>query len=82
MLYMFDLCEYKDIFGKPRQGAHSFRIFNVAVIDVFFTILAAFIVSYFANTNIYYTIIGMFVLGVISHRLFCVRTTIDKLLFY
>jgi hypothetical protein len=23
----------------------------------------------------------MFILGIISHRLFCVRTTIDKLLF-
>jgi hypothetical protein len=28
-----------------------------------------------------YTIIGVFISGIIIHRLFCVRTTVDKLLF-
>lgn len=28
-----------------------------------------------------FTPLGLFVLGIISHRIFCVRTTIDKLLF-
>ena len=78
---MFDLCKYKDIFGKPNQGAHSYRIFNIAIVDVLLTILAAYILSIFTNYKLVYTIIFMFILGIISHRLFCVRTTIDKLLF-
>ena len=28
------LCQYKDIFGKPGEGAHSYRVANVAVVDV------------------------------------------------
>jgi len=78
---MFDLCKYKDILGKPNQGVHSFRIFNIAIVDVLLTILAAYILSIFTKFNLIYTTLLMFILGIISHRIFCVRTTIDKLLF-
>jgi len=78
---MVDLCKYKDILGKPGQGIHSFRIFNIAIADVLLTILAAYILSIFTKINLVYTLIFMFILGIISHRIFCVRTTIDKLLF-
>ena len=27
---MLNLCKYKDILGKPKQGVHSFRIFDIA----------------------------------------------------
>jgi hypothetical protein len=79
---MLTLCKYKDILGVPNQGVHSFRIFNIAIVDVLLTILAAFIISYFLKTNLLYTLLFMFILGIISHRIFCVRTTIDKLLFH
>lgn len=79
---MLTLCKYKDILGIPNQGVHSFRIFNIAIVDVLLTILAAFIISYFLKTNFLYTLLFMFILGIISHRIFCVRTTIDKLLFH
>jgi hypothetical protein len=78
---MLNLCKYKDILGQPGKGVHSFRIFNVAIVDVLLTILAAYIITYLIKVNIYYSLIGMFILGIISHRLFCVKTTIDKLLF-
>jgi len=79
---MLTLCKYKDILGVPNQGVHSFRIFNIAIVDVLLTILAAYIISYFFKTNFLYTLLFMFILGIISHRIFCVRTTIDKLLFH
>jgi hypothetical protein len=78
---MFDLCKYKDILGVPGEGVHSFRIFNIAIVDVLLTILAAYILSIFTKYKVVYTLIFMFILGIISHRLFCVRTTLDKLLF-
>ena len=78
---MLNLCKYKDILGQPGKGVHSFRIFNVAIVDVLLTILASYIITYLIKVNIYYSLIGMFILGIISHRLFCVKTTIDKLLF-
>ena len=78
---MHSLCKYKDIFGKPNQGLHKYRIFNIAIVDVLLTILAAYIISYFTNYELIYTLIFMFILGIISHRIFCVRTTVDKVLF-
>ena len=77
----FGLCKYKDIFGKPGTGAHSYRIFNIAIIDVIFTIIFAWLIAYFMKWCFWKTLLGLFVLGIIMHRLFCVRTTIDKLLF-
>jgi hypothetical protein len=78
---MIDLCKYKNMFGKPGEGAHSFRIFNIAIIDVLLTILLAYVISFLTNYNFIYILLLTFIVGIISHRLFCVRTTIDKLLF-
>jgi hypothetical protein len=78
---MVDLCKYKDIIGKPNTGIHKYRIFDIAVVDVAVTILAGFLLSWFFEWNIWYTLGGIFLLGIISHRIFCVRSTVDKLLF-
>ena len=78
---MKSLCKYKDILGEPGKGVHSYRIMNIAIVDVLLTILVAFLISYFFKFNFWYTLIIFFLLGIVLHRLFCVRTTIDKLLF-
>ena len=78
---MYNLCKYKDILGKPNQGVHSDRIFNIAIVDVLLTIIAAYILSIVTKYKFIYTLPFMFILGIIGHRIFCVRTTIDKLLF-
>jgi hypothetical protein len=78
---MVDLCKYKDIIGKPNTGIHKYRIFDIAVLDVAVTILAGFLLSWFFKWNLWYTLGGIFLLGIISHRIFCVRSTVDKLLF-
>jgi hypothetical protein len=77
------LCKYSEIFGKPNEGVHKYRLFNLAIVDVVFTILGGIILQkiFFRKKNLYYVIISLFILGIIMHRLFCVRTTIDKLLF-
>ena len=76
-----NLCKYKDIFGKKNEGLHSIRIFDIAIVDVLLTIFVAFLVSYFFKLNFIYSLVGLFIVGIFSHRFFCVRTTIDKLLF-
>jgi len=75
------LCKYKDVLGIPNKGLHQYRIFNIAVFDVILTIIVAFIISYIFNINFILTVIILFLLGIIIHRIFCVKTTIDKLLF-
>jgi hypothetical protein len=75
------LCKYKEIAGKPGEGLHKYRFLNIAVIDFLMTLLAAYLFAYYMNYPVIYVIIGFFTIGIIAHRIFCVRTTIDKLLF-
>jgi len=72
------LCKYRSIFGEPGTGAHSFRIFNIAVVDVVVTVLAAVLIS---RRHFWKVLIALFVAGIVAHRLFCVRTTVDRMLF-
>ena len=76
-----DLCKYKNSLGVPKKGIHSYRLFGLAIADVIMTILLALFISYIFKYSFLYTTITVFILGIILHRMFCVRTTIDKLLF-
>ena len=78
---MFNFCHYKYILGKPSQGVHKFRIYNIAVVDVLLTILLALFLQKYMESNFYLILFFCFLSGIIIHRLFCVRTTIDKLIF-
>ena len=75
------LCKYKNALGIPNKGIHSYRFMGVAIMDVIMTILAAYLISIFFKYNFIYTRIVLFILVIILHRLFCVSTTVDKLLF-
>jgi hypothetical protein len=75
------LCPYKYIFGKPGEGVHSYRIFDIAVVDVVCTIILAYGISKYFDYNFKLVLLILFLLGIILHHLFCVRTTVDKLLF-
>jgi uncharacterized membrane protein YcaP (DUF421 family) len=82
-----NLCKFKDnviltnIFGKPNEGIHQFRVFDIAIIDFIGTIFGAWLVSYFFKLPFLYLLVVFFALGILAHRIFCVRTTIDKILF-
>ena len=73
-------CIYKDSLGIPGQGFHT-HILGVAILDVIGSILIAELLSYIFNWNIYLTMIAVFLTGIVLHRIFCVRTTLDKILF-
>ena len=73
-------CQYKDIFGKVGEGVHSIRLFNIAVVDVVVTILWAYGLHRWLQWNFWFALIILFISGIILHRLFCVRTTVDKML--
>jgi hypothetical protein len=76
------LCEYKNILGKVGEGIHSYRIFNIAIMDVLFTIVAAYIIHLFVPKYSFgHILIILFLTGIILHHIFCVRTTVEKILF-
>ena len=77
----FDLCKYRNALGVPGKGAHSIRLVGVAVVDVVLTLVGAYIIASWMRISFAWTAAGFFLLGIILHRLFCVRTTVDTLLF-
>jgi len=76
-----DLTKYKNILGVPKKGIHSYRLFGVAIADVIMTFVGAIILSWLFRWNPWITLIALFLLGIVLHHIFGVRTTIDKLLF-
>ncbi len=71
----------KDMFGKPNEGVHSYRVCNVAIIDVIMTIFFAYCLAVVFKFNFGIVLCILFTAGIIGHRIFGVRTTVDKLLF-
>lgn len=77
----FSLCQYKDIFGKPNEGLHKYRVFDIAIVDVVSTVAVAYGLSRYFKEDFKAILLILILMGIISHRLFCVRSTVDKLLF-
>jgi hypothetical protein len=84
---MFGLCDSqikKDLdgmIGVPDKGIHSYRIFNIAYMDVIVVLVASILIAWAMKWSYVKTIVGMFLLGIIVHRGLCVPSAIDKILF-
>jgi hypothetical protein len=78
---MVDFCKYKDLLGKPNSGLRKYRVFDIALLDVTVVIIFGYLISWFFKWNLWYTLGGLFLLGIFVHRIFCVRTGVDKMLF-
>lgn len=81
------LCKFSNMFGKPKEGVHKYRFMNIAIIDVIFTIIGAYMIyllinSIFKTDISYFTyLFAFFISSILLHKLFCVDTTIKVLLF-
>jgi hypothetical protein len=73
-------CPYKDRLGVPGQGVHK-HYFGLALFDVFATVIVAELIVQIFHTHRGWTLVALFLTGIVLHRIFCVRTTIDKYLF-
>lgn len=76
------LCAFSDVFGRPSTGVHSFKVFDIAVVDALAAIAAAAWVARRFQIRFLLALALVFLSGVVAHRMFCVRTTVDKLLFH
>jgi len=76
-----DLCKYKNILGKPGVGLRKYRIFDIAILDTAVVIVIGIIISRITGYNVWITLAVLFLSGIVVHRMFCVRTGVDKLLF-
>lgn len=70
-------CSYQNSLGVPGQGFHR-HLGGVAVADVIATFLSAWLITRYTGWNIVYTTIGFFILGILLHHIFCVKTTVAQ----
>ena len=69
-------------FATPRQGMHAWRLpGDLAGVDVLGTVVIVFILSRLLHGSFWTYLAVAVLLGILAHRLFNVRTTVDKLLF-
>ena len=76
------LCKYRHIFGKEKEGIHSYRFMNIAIMDVLLTFIGALVIAYWYKLNIILVFIVLVILGTVIHYIFCVETTITKMFLY
>jgi len=73
-------CQYQNIFGTPEKGVHSYRIFNIAIVDVILTLLLAMIITYFTKYSYKNILLFLLLTGIFLHWFFCVNTTVNRFL--
>lgn len=69
-----DLCKYKNIFGVPGTGVHSWKFEGTSLFDYFGTIVLAMITTKITKIPLVITTIMLLFLGILLHYIFCVPT--------
>ena len=72
---MESLAKYKDIFGKPGEGVHRFRILDVAAVDYTLTIAGSMLLAWGTKLPLVLATILMFTVGILLHWAFGVKTS-------
>lgn len=81
-------CKHADIFGKPGTGAHKRRLGPFAAVDLLGTVGLAFLAaavyqrrraSFAATFVVVFAL--LIIAGIAIHRLFCVNTALNKMIF-
>lgn len=72
--------KYKNIFGAPNTGVHSYRFLDTALVDYIMTLLAAALITKMTSVPLVITTILLLVLGIFLHVLFGVNTGAVKFL--
>jgi polyferredoxin len=75
------LCAHRHVFGKEGEGVHRHRLFGIAVVDAVLTIALGLLIARWTGWHVLPTLLGLFLLAIIAHRLFCVNTTVNKAIF-
>ena len=76
-----NLCKYRDIFGKVGTGVHSFRFLNIAIVDTLLTLIAAYVINSYLQSNLLIIFFILMLLSIVIHKAFCVETTLTKMFF-
>ena len=75
-------CAFADALGRPGEGVHT-HVLGVAVVDVALTVVLALVLHRVTGRrwSVWVWLALAFAAGIAAHRAFCVRTTVDRMLF-
>jgi hypothetical protein len=73
---MVNLCQYRDVFGQVGTGVHSYRLFDIAIVDLLATILLGVILQriFDIKLDLVWIILLLILVSIPIHMLFCVET--------
>lgn len=74
-----NLCQYSDIFGAPNTGLHQYRFLGIALVDTGLTIIFAYLIARYLKYSFFFVLFLLIILSLFLHRMFCVKTTLTKL---
>ena len=69
-----NICQYKDSLGIPNEGVHSISVFGIAIVDVIFTLIGAYILNKYFNIGLIVMFIFLLIIAEFLHYIFCVET--------
>ena len=75
------LADLSNIFGAPGTGIHSVRLGGLAVADVVLSLVLALCITLTTGRSMISVSLCVFLAGIALHRLFNVRTTVDRAIF-
>lgn len=70
-----------NFFGAPRTGVHSYRLFDIAVVDAGLTLAAAYAWTRTTGTPLAQTSVILFLSGIIAHWAVGANTAVGVKLF-
>jgi hypothetical protein len=74
-------CHYRAIAGAPGTRYHRFRFMGFSIVDVLGTIVMGILLARYLHKSPLLVTICLFILGIIVHRIFCVDTALNVLIF-
>lgn len=77
---MYDLTQFKDLLGAPNTGLHAWKLFDIAIVDVLFTLIEAYLIARYTGYSLIYIFVGLIFVAIIIHRLFGVKTGLNTML--
>jgi hypothetical protein len=79
---MYNCCKYKNIFGEPNKNwRKKYRFLDISYIDVFVVIIFGLLIYKITKYKLKNILFTLFFSGILAHRIFCVRTRVDRWIF-
>ena len=77
-----NLCQYKNIFGLPGIGFHNHFGFGFAILDLIATIIIAYLITQKTQYKSFPKVFGgLMVTAITLHKVLCVDTVLNRILF-